>query len=492
MNKLNRTFRSSALTHLALSIGAMLLSSCTLGPDYTKPQMEVPAVFRGAPSMEKSIADLPWWKVIRDPNLRQLLLDTYQGNKDLKAIIANVNTAQQYVTIASAPLFPWLSYGGNISRGANSSGGSNIVAASGSASTSGVIGANASWEIDIWGKTRRGVEAAKADLQSTEQQVRALQLSLLNQVATAYLQLLMFDEQLRISRKTVESYQKSLNYYESRVAGEVDNILSVESTKAALAAAQARIPDLESSINSLENTLSVLAGRMPGRIKRSGSILGYSRAGRLPSGIPASVLANRPDVQAAERSICSANAKIGIAIANYFPSISITGVFGAASADLVRESWQHGWGMGASITGPLFQAGTLKASENIARNDLVVAVANYEKTVLSALAEVSSTLVSRDKLRRILNLQEKAVKSYRKSLEIAVARYDLGDSLLIDVLNAQQNLFTAELQLAQYQYEFAATIPSLYTQLGGGWKNSNDEIRTGNYSAKPKTIKLPN
>ena len=171
---------------------------------------------------------------------------------------------------------------------------------------------------------------------------------------------------------------------------------------------------------------------------------------------------------------------MGVAIANYFPSISLTGALGVASSDLRHHvSKGTGWGMGANLSGPLFQAGTLRASEKIARNNLKAAVASYEQTVLSALAEVSTTLVQRSRLREILERQEAAVVSYRKSLESSMVLYRTGETNYYEVLMAQQNLFPAELQLAQYRYQYAASIPTLYAQLGGGWKQSSEQMRKG-------------
>mgnify|MGYP001775399621 CR=1 FL=1 len=465
---------------LASAVAVLGMSSCLMGPDYKEPEMEVPAAFRGAPSMKESIASLPWWDVMRDPDLRDLLLDTYRNNRSLKATLANVDSARQNVTVTQAPLFPWASYGGSVSKGANQTGGSTIVNSGGITTAPGSMAASASWELDVWGRTRRAVEAAEADYFSAEHQLRALQLSLLRQVSTGYLQLLMLDEQLRVQKASVESYRKSLEYFEYRFKYDADSVLSVDSSRAALAAAEAQIPAIEYQIVELENTLSVLAGRTPGHIRRRGSLSDYAGGSTVPAGIPADILAHRPDVLAAEQQVRAANAEIGVAIANYFPSISLTAAAGVASSDLttaVRKG--TGWGMGANLSGPLFQAGQLRASEKIARNNLVAAVASYEETVLTALSEVSTTLVQRAKLRTILERQEAAVVSYRRYLDACLERVKTGYSDYYEVLTAQQNLFPAEQKLAEYRYQYAACIPTLYTQLGGGWNRSSESMREG-------------
>ena len=477
---MNSQFKTKSLLTLALLTGGIALSSCMVGPNYKKPNMAVPAAFRGAPSSSESIADLPWWKVVRDSNMRNLMLDTYRNNRNLKATLANVNSALLNVQSAAAPIFPWFSYSSSASRGANQMNGSTVMQSGGSISQPGTVFGSASWEIDIWGKTRRSVESARAEYLSSEEQLRSLQLSLMKSVATGYLQLLMYDEQLRITREAVKSYRDSLELFNAQLEVGTGNTLQVESARAALLANEAQIPVLESSIVELENTLSTLAGRMPGRIARGGSLSSYAQGSRIPAGVPASVLAHRPDVLSAEQKIRSANAKVGVAIANYFPSISLTGALGSASADLgktVRNA--EGWGFGASITGPLFHGGQLNANKRIAYSNLEAAANDYEQTVLSAMAEISTTLVQRDKLREIMQKQEQACVAYRKSLEASVARYKEGVSDYYEVLTAQQNLFPAEKQLAQYRYQYAATVPTLYTQLGGGWRNSAAEVRAG-------------
>lgn len=468
-----------------MTMGALAMSSCMLvGPDYEEHDMAVPAEFRGAPSNQDSIADLPWWKVLKDDNMRTLLVETYANNRDLRTSLINVSTAARYVDIAIAPIFPWMGYSAGMSRGQNQGGGA-VAATGGSLATPATAGMTASWEIDFWGKTARSVEAAEAEFVGTLHTTRALQLSLLRQVSTGYLQLLMLDEQLRITKESVVSYSESLKLFEVQLEGGTGNTLQVESARAALAAAEAQIPDLESQIASLENTLCVLAGRMPGKIARSGTLSSYAGASKVPAGIPANILAHRPDVLAAESGMRAANAKVGVAIANYFPTISLTSSVGGASYDLGNTVGRKmSWGVGASLTGPLFQAGKLKAAEEIARDEFLASITKYEQTVLTAMGEVSTTLISRDKLATIIERQEAAVKAYRISVEASMSRYQNGLSSYYEVLTAQQNLFPAEKQLAAYRYQYAATIPSLYSQLGGGWKQSIIELHSSASAAK--------
>ncbi|MBR5522125.1 MAG: efflux transporter outer membrane subunit [Akkermansia sp.] len=457
---------------LILAGAAAFTTACTFGPMWTKPEMPVPAEFRGNGIGGSSMAELPWQSVIRDSNLQNLLNDVFENNRSLESLSHNVDAARQYVTIARAPMFPWLGYSASTSKGMNQSGGAGVAQMGGVTTNPGSIAASASWEIDLWGKTRKGVESAEASAEEAQEQLNALRSSLLCQVSTGYLQLLMLDEQLRIARSSVESYRESLQLFQDQQSAGVADRLQTASAEAALAAAEAEIPSLEMQIAELENTLSALAGRMPGHIKRGGSLLGFANASTVSAGIPADVLARRPDIRSKEQAMRSANAEVGVAIASYFPSISLTGTAGVASADLRHAIHGHrtGWGIGASLTGPLFQAGQLKANELAKRDAFLAAKADYENTVLSAMSEISTTLIQRTKLRDIMRKQEAAVAAYQESVKLSKARYTQGLSSYYEVLNAQLLLFPAQKQLASYRYQYAACIPTLYTQLGGGWQ----------------------
>ena len=457
---------------LTLAGVALSVSSCTFGPKWFSPEMPVPAEFRGAGVSGSTMADLPWQQVLNDAALQSLLNDVFNNNRDLAAMMHNVDAARRYVTIARAPIFPWLGYGASASKGMNQNGGAAIAQMGGTTSAPGSAALNASWEIDLWGKTRKGVESAEASALESVEQFNNLRVSLMRQVASGYLQLIMLDEQLEIARAAVESYRESLELFNNQAMGGVADQLQVSSAQAALSSAEAQIPSLESQIAELENSLSVLAGRMPGRIQRSGSMKAFAKASSVPAGIPADVIARRPDIRAAELSLRAANADIGVAIASYFPSISLTGVAGYASADLTSSlrGKHNGWGIGASLTGPIFQAGQLRANELMKRDAFLAAKAEYEQTVLSAMSEISTTLIQRAKLRQIMNKQEEAVAAYQESVKLAKARYTQGLSSYYEVLTAQQGLFPAQKQLASYRYQYAACIPTLYTQLGGGWQ----------------------
>ena len=454
---------------LSLAGVAGFVASCSFGPVWTSPEMPVPAEFREAGAGGSTMADLPWQQVLKDENLEKLLNDVFASNRDLEAMMHNLDAACRYITVSRASLFPWVGYMGNASQGAASI---NSVGNADDHKIPGAGGLSASWELDFWGKTRKGVEAAEATALATEDGFNNLRISLMKQAATGYLRLIMLDEQLKIARDAVASYRESLNLFEHQLEGGVADRLQTASAQAALSAAEAQIPNLEMQIAELENTLSTLAGRMPGPIARGGNMMAFANASGVAAGIPADVIARRPDIRQAEQELRAANAEIGVAIANYFPSINLTGLAGYASMDLRHgmAGSLDGWGIGANLTGPLFNAGSLRAAEQIKRDSFLAAKASYEKTVLAAMAEISTTLTQRAKLREIMKKQELAVAAYQESVKLSKDRYAQGLASYYEVLTAQQGLFPAQTQLASYRYQYAACVPTLYTQLGGGWQ----------------------
>lgn len=459
---------------LSLAATGLLLSSCALGPAWNgAPEMPVPAEFRGAGISESNMSDLAWQEVMDDANLQALLNDVMEQNGSLEAMQHNVEQAYHYVTMAAAPIFPWFNYGANTTKGANSSGAAAIAQMGGATSNPGSMALNASWELDIWGKTRKGIESAEASADSANAAFGAMRISMLRQAACGYLQLVMLDEQLTIAKEAVASYRESLELFQAEQEVGTASGIQTAAAQAALSAAEAQVPALESQIAGLENTLSALAGRTPGHIHRSSSLSGFAKASKVAPGIPAQALARRPDIRAKEFALRAANAEVGVAIASYFPTISLTGVAGYASMDLRHHMMMgkhSGWGIGANLAGPLFHAGQLTANKQMKKDAFLAAKAEYEQSVLDALAEVSTTLIQREKLNSIISKQEEAVAAYQENLKLARIRFRGGEASYYEILDAQKGLFPAQMQLASYRYQYAACIPTLYTQLGGGWK----------------------
>lgn len=475
---LNRTARAALLST------ALLACSCMLGPDYQRPDMDVPAAFRnpGGKVTSESIADLPWWKVFRNSELRKLISDALENNKDLSAAVARVEQARESVTITESPLFPNLNYQGGLSRGRNYiSGNPSPFGAGGSTNTSGMYGLGVSWELDLWGKIRRQTEASVAQYLATEEARRGVMLSLVTQVSMYYLQLLELDTELTITKKTVASFEDSLKIFQDLLTGDVGTVLETSSAEAALSAAAAQVPLIETQIAQIENALSILTGRAPGKIKREGSLNDVHQTVSIPSGIPCELMNRRPDLRQAEQQLRAANANIGVAITNYFPSFSLTSATGQVSASL-KDATMKGskyWGLGADMTGPLFRAGALNASERQAKAAFMEAKSNYEQTMLKALGEVSDSLISRKKLVEVIFSRERSVKANELAVSTSKARFKEGVSNYYEVLKAQQDLFSVEIALSQTRLAYAQTVVKLYSALGGGWNLDNDAFKKG-------------
>ena len=452
---------------------ALSVMSCTMGPDYVAPELNVPEVYRSSQKKtDSSIADLPWWKVFKNSGMKNIIEDCLENNKDLAMAVARCEQARETVAITRSDMFPQLDYQAGAGRGKNSAFGATSPT-QGMTTNSGVYGGNISWYLDIWGKVRRQTEASMAQYLATEEARHGVVLSLVGQAALYYLQLLELDEELRITHKTIKSFQISLDLFQSQLEGGVGDILQVSSAQAALAAAAAQVPLIETQIAQTENALSILMGKPPGKISRQGSLEDIDSSVHIPTGIPAQLLGRRPDLRQAEQSLRAANAQVGVAITNYFPSISLTSSLGQVSADLSKMTTKNSasWGLGANLTGPLFTAGALSASERQAKAAFQEAKVAYEKAMLNALGEVSNTLISRQKLVEVIAHRESSVKAYSTSVEASMDRFKQGLANYYEVLQAQQNLFPMEVSLCQSRLAYAQSFVRLYMALGGGWNS---------------------
>lgn len=468
------------LSRISLYSTALFVASCALGPDYERPEIDAPSEFRavdGGSSSAESLADLPWWKVFKNSGMQDLIEEALDNNKDLKGAIARCEQARHTVTITQSNLFPGLDYQAGVGRGKNNSLGSPAPT-NGMTSSSGTYGMGLSWEIDVWGKVRRETEASVANYIATEEARRAIMLSLVGQVALNYLKLLELDEELVITNKTVVSFEESLDLFRKQQEGGIGDILQVSSAEAALSAAAAQVPLIETNIAQIENALAILLGRAPGKIARGGSLTDLQSTVRVPAGMPVQLLARRPDLRQAEQAMRGANANVGVAITNYFPSFSLTSNLGQISSDLsnMSSSKTASWGLGTNLTGPLFHAGSLVAAEQQAKAKFEETKANYEKTMLQALNEVSDSLIARQKLVDVIEQRRRSVSAYQTAIVASRDRYSAGLSSYYEILQAQQNLFPVEIALAQSRYSYAETFVKLYMALGGGWFLDNEQF----------------
>ena len=448
---------------------------CAVGPNYKRPAVETPASYRFTTNpATNSLGDLPWWEVFQDPVLADLIRATLTSNYDLKQAVARVEQARYAAVAARAPLFPQIGYGGDVGNGRNAA--FNTPAAlNGATASSAQVNLNAAWEIDLWGRIRRLSESARAQYLATDEARRGVIITLVSGVATAYFQLLQYDQELAVQRNATNDYADSYRIFNDRLQNGVASKLETDRAAAALANAAALIPQLELNIATTENLLSVLLGRSPGPIARSSLTNLLPLAPDIPPGLPSRLLQRRPDVLAAEHSLISANASIGANLANFFPKIGLTTFVGKVSPELsaFTAGSANAWNVGATLAGPIFEGGQLRAQYRAAKAKFDEAKAAYDQSILTAFQEVSNALISRQKLGEIRAADAVAADSLTSAVDLATQRYLNGRSGYFEVLQAQQELYPTQRSRIQAQVgELIATI-QLYKALGGGWQRTS-------------------
>jgi multidrug efflux system outer membrane protein len=455
----------------------LLLAGCAVGPDYKRPPVPSPSAFRGEEAATtNSLGELPWWEVFHDEKLQALVRTALTNNYDVRIAATRVAQARAMVAQARSQLFPQLDYFAGAGRGRNIGPGNTLSPGVGTGQAF-EFGGNASWEIDLWGQVRRMTEAAKAQFFASQEAQRDVRISLIAQVAQNYFQLLTLDRQLAIAKEATNSYGESLRIFDERLHGGVASKLESSTAEALLASSAAMIPDLERQIVQTEDQLGVLLGENPGPIAREGSALDQQTTPAVPAGLPSSLLERRPDIRQAEQSLRTANAQLGVAKSDFFPQLNLTGIIGQVSPELstLTAGSAFAWGVAASLTGPLFHGGQLRAQYQQAKAVRDQYVLQYQSTVLNALQEVADALVARTKLAQTRAEQARAVAAYQEALKIAMDRYRLGQSSYYEVLEEQQLLFPAENTLAQTRLNQLNAVVQLYRSLGGGWENEKEK-----------------
>jgi len=455
-----------------IGLACLQLLGCALGPDYHAPKVAAPGDFRFATdSATNSFADLAWWEVFKDPALLQLMQMAVTNSPDLRQAMARVEQARNLAAVARAPLFPQIGYGGAAGRGRNAL--FNTPAGlNGATESYAQANLNAFWEIDLWGRIRRLSEAARAEYLATEEARRGITTALVSEVATAYFQLLQFDEELSIQRAATNAYTASYRLFEDRLNNGAASKLETDRAAAALANAVSIIPRLELNVATTENRLNVLLGRNPGPIARSALTNQTLIIPEIPAGLPSDLLRRRPDLLASEQLLMAANANVGANLANFFPHLGLTTFIGKVSPELsaFTAGSANMWNAGASLAGPLFQGGQLRAQYRGAKARFDEATAAYEQSVLIALQEVSDALITRQKLGEARLANEQAATALASSVDLATQRYLGGRSSYFEVLQAQQELYPTQRAEAQAQVGELIAIIQLYKALGGGWQ----------------------
>lgn len=467
------------LKGLLVALAMAVLGGCTtLGPDYQRPDLQPPETWQTSLADAAAVANMEWWKTFNDPVLDELIQAALENNRDLRIAAARIREFAARVDIARSGLYPQLGYGASAAH-AQSSRNALGGPPAGVNRVGNEYQANlgVGWEIDLWGKIQRGTEAARADLLAAEYGRRALLLSLVSAVATSYIELLSLDRQLEITRNTLERRAETVALFKTQFEGGVVSELEVAQARAEYESTAILIPAIEQQIKVTEFNLSVLLGRNPGAISRGGNI-DQLVLPKVPAAIPSQVLLQRPDILQAEQNLVSANALIGVARAAYFPSISLTGLLGFASAELstLLDGASGLWNAGAAVAGPIFSGGALDAQVRASEEIQQQLLQSYLLTIQSAFSDVDKALVSALKLREILQASRRQVKALKEYAGFAQERYDEGYVSYIEVLDSERRLFDAELEYTKRLGNSYVALVAIYKAMGGGWVTTAEAV----------------
>lgn len=479
----------SIRTSTTLLAAVLLAAGCAMGPDYRRPATDSGDAFRmaeGKPDAP-SIANLPWWELLRDSQLQQLVRISLEENKDLQRAVAAVEEFRARALVAKTDWLPQVA--------------ANAVAPSFGRKANFLfpgfpnpfnyyIQGNLSWEIDFWGRIRRVNEAARGDLLASEENRRAVVLQLVSGVAEGYFDLLQLDMQLDIAKRTLQSWEESVRIAQARLKQGMTSRLDTDQFEAERANAAARAAELERQKVQVENQLSVLLGRKPYAIPRGATLIEQEMPPVVPPGLPSELLQRRPDVLQAEQQLAAATARIGAAKAARFPQITLTGLLGVAHPQLSQLiSDESSFGVaGAGVAAPLLNAQVLGFQQEAVEAQAKQALAQYEQTVLTAFREVEDALVAVRTAREQTEAQRQQVTALQSAFRLAELRYKGGLSNYLDVLVARRNLFEAELALASTRRLHIVSVVQLYKALGGGWSPETvaaEETKAGAPSPGP-------
>jgi outer membrane protein, multidrug efflux system len=476
---------SAAGVGSVLSVGllAVVLVGCAVGPDYQRPALSTPGTFRAAASettdlsSTNSLANLDWWQVMRDPQLQAYIAEALTNSWDVRIAATRVLQAESAARVIRSQFLPTVSAGADwVTARASQNGPSPIPAGVNPQQESGrVYGAMAGYEVDLWGRIRRANEAARAQLLATEAARDTVRQTLVAQVATAYLSLLELDHELDIAERTYDARTNSLALTEVRQDGGVASMQDVYQAQVLVSTAQASIADTHRRIEQQENELNILLGRDPGALRRGEGFTRQNLNLTVPPGLPSDLIERRPDIRSAEHHLVAANADVGQAKAAFFPSVTLTGLYGFQSVALsdLFEGGSQIWQFGPAVSMPFFTGGALRGNLQLAQARFEEAVAQYQKVVQHAFREVSDSLVAYRRSREFRARQQERTEANRNAAELANVRYEGGVTSYLEVLYSEQELFVAELTLAQARLAELLSVVALYRSLGGGWQPSS-------------------
>ena len=480
--------RAYAITTATLLLAAV--AGCTVGPKYQRPAVPAPPAFRGADDAsiiseaQGSLGDQQWAQVFHEPELQDLIRKALINNYDLRIAAQHILEQRAQVQITRSQQFPTLSVGGtgigadipalngnNNSSNNNSNNNSNTLSLS-SPIVDGSFTLSAAWNPDFWGLYRKQTEAARAQLLAQEWAQRAVRLTLVQEVATTYIQLRALDRQVEVTRQTLKARQDSVDLTTRLESGGSVPLSDLRQAEQLLYTATSQLPQLEQQVQQQENALSLLLGESPGPVAHTDPSTLTPPPQQLPTGIPSQLLERRPDIQEAEAQLKAANANIGVARAQFFPQLSISasaGVGGDTFPNIFASNSRTIYGLG-QLAQPLFEGGRLRGQLNQSKAQKDEMVLTYQRTILGAFRDVSNALIALNKQRVYREQQEKLVAAAQDATRLARLRYQGGSTAYLEVLTTDTNLYTAQLNLATAQQGEALSLVQLYSALGGGWQ----------------------
>ena len=458
----------------ALLLVVLLIAGCAVGPNYKRPSVNVPGVYRGVTPQEaaqpaaESLGDQKWWEVFQDKQLQDLIHTALQQNYDVRIAATRILQAQAQLGITRADQFPTIDGGAQAVNQRTP----RTKQFNGFNTSANQVDLELAWELDFWGKYRRATEAARANLLATEWAHEAVINTLVSDVATAYFQLRELDLELEISRRTLASRQDSLRLTQLLANGGATSMLDVRQAEQLVFTAAETIPDLERRIEQQENFISTLLGNNPGPIARGANLTEQPHAPVVPAGLPSSLLERRPDIRQAEAQLIAANAQIGVAKAAYFPQVTLTATGGYQSSALTSlftgpAGW---WSFGGSLVQPIFDGGRIRSNVKLSEARQQETLFIYQQTIQQAFRGVSDALVEYRKDQEFREQQQQLALSAQDAARLSDMRYRGGAASYLEVLTNDTNYFSAELGLAQAQLNELLGLVRIYRNLGGGWQ----------------------
>ncbi len=477
---------------LILGLAALCLviaAGCAVGPDYRRPETKVPENWNGQEVVTKvqpsktitnPVTLVEWWNTFNDPTLSSLVEMALRANLDLRQAEARIRQTRAARGVAGAPLWPAVDASAiyQRSQGSSEAAGGGAIATAGMLQELFQVGLDASWEIDVFGGTRRNLEAATADLRAAVEDRRDVMVTLVGDVGTNYFNLRGFQQQVVIARKNLEAQKKTAHITHKRFEAGFISRLDVANADAQVATTEAQIPVLESSARAAIYNLGVLLGRQPAVLEKE--LAKESpippTPPEIPVGLPSDLVRRRPDIRRAEAQLHASTARIGVATADLFPKFLLTGSLGVSANDLTRLGnigSSKFWSFSPSVTWPVFAGGRIYWNIKVQDALQEQALAAYEKTVLTALKDVETALVAYAKEQEHRRSLTEAVNSNRQAVDLAMKLYLVGKTDFLNVLTAQRSLYVNEDALTQSTRTLATNLIALYKALGGGWEKSD-------------------